>query len=113
MKITESEVRINEVKVVVQAFSGVCFHERFARLLVMPWFVTGARLHGLEDVDQTRVSTTLLDDRLDTVVLSEGVALTYKFNLQSVFFGYPFGTLTKFFAQRVGPIRVVEDFMLF
>ncbi|MCL4442262.1 MAG: hypothetical protein M1609_17225, partial [Firmicutes bacterium] len=62
MKITESEVRINEVKVVVQAFSGVCFHERFARLLVMPWFVTGARLHGLEDVDQTRVSTTLLDD---------------------------------------------------
>jgi hypothetical protein len=61
-------------------------------------------------VDQTRVITTLLNDRLDTVVLSEGVDLTYKFNLQSVFLGYPFGMLAKFFAQRVGPIRVVEDF---
>jgi len=59
----------------------------------MPWFVTGARLHGREDVDQTRVSTTLLDYRLDTVVLSEGVDLTDKFNLQSVFLGYPFGML--------------------
>jgi len=61
-------------------------------------------------VDQTRVSTTLLDDRLDTVVISESVDLTYEFNLQSVILGYPFGMLTKFLAQRVGPIRGVEEF---
>ncbi len=59
---------------------------------------------------QARVSTTFPDNRLDTVVLSEGINLTYKFDLQSIFRGYLFGMLAKFFAQYVGPIRIVKNF---
>jgi hypothetical protein len=62
---------VDEVKIVVQALAVIGTQERLAGLLVVPWFVARARLHGRQDRYQTRMRAALSDGRLDLLVLAK------------------------------------------
>lgn len=58
-KVAESEVRVDEVKIVVQAFSSIRFQEGLTGLFIMPRLIAGTHLHGREDMNESRMSAAL------------------------------------------------------
>lgn len=67
----EAEHLVNEVEVVVQALAAIAANEGATGFLVMPWLVGRARLHGREDVHQSRTVPTGREDLLNAISLAE------------------------------------------
>ena len=69
----EPEHLVDKVKVVVQALAAVTANEGATGLLVVPRLVGRTRLHGREDVDQSRTVPPHCQDLLDAVFFAEGL----------------------------------------
>lgn len=82
----------------MQTFAGIIFNESFACLLVMPWLITGTRLHCRENMHKSWMYAAFINNFLNAVILSERIEFTDKLNLQSIFAGYMFGMFTDFFS---------------
>ena len=108
-KITEAELRVDEIDVIVQAAAGVVLEEVGVRPLVVPGLEGGAGFHGREDVDDAGVLAALGKDFLDAIVFAE-VLLADEFNLHVVFLGQGLDVFVDFISHRRGPLLEVEDF---
>ena len=76
---------------------------------VVPGPIRRARLHGREDVDQTRVVSAFGEDLFDPRLLAERLELADELDLQPRLGGEPLGVLPQLLAQRLGPTRIIEQ----
>ena len=60
--VTEPELFINEVEVIMQAFALIGFEKSLSALFVMPRFISLTALHSRENMHQAGFITTLLED---------------------------------------------------
>ena len=107
-QIAESKITINEIEVVVKTFTAVKFQEGPSTLLVMPWPVAVATLHGWENMDQPFCNLLWFDELLDTIIFSECPYFADEFNFNSCFFGNRFCRITNSFCQRLTEFLVIE-----
>ena len=105
--ITEPKLFIDDVEVVVQTLAVIRSEIGLIGLLVVPWFVGLARLHGREDMDKPWMAAANLEDVTDAVFLSE-VFLSDEFNLQTVFFGHLLGIFAQFIPEGFGEARIIK-----
>ena len=108
-QITKAENRIHEVEVIVEALPKIRFQESFVSCFVVPGFVGGAGFHGGEDMDQTRMSSTAVENFLDAVFLAETIDPPNKFDGQSCFLSESFGVGSNSISKRFGEERIVKD----
>jgi len=101
--VTEPDLLIDEVEVVVQAFAGGGFEKGAMGGLVVPRSVRRTGLHGRENVHQPGVIAALGEDLLDARLLAERLELADKLNLQSRLGGDPLRVVAQLLAQRLGP----------
>ena len=57
---TKAELLIDEIEVVVEALAGIVLEESVSRLLVIPWLIARAGLHGGKDMNKTDIVSPLL-----------------------------------------------------
>ena len=107
--ITQAELRIDEVEVVVQALAADRFEEGLAARLVVPGTIGGAGLHGGEDVHQPGMIAALGEDLLDPILLAERLELTDELDLKPGLGSQSLGVGADLIAQRLGPARIVEQ----
>ena len=91
--VAQPELLVDEVEVVMQALPGGRLEEGSMGGLVVPRLIRRARLHGREDVDQTRMVTALGEDLLDPRLLAECLELADELDLQARLSGEPLGVL--------------------
>jgi hypothetical protein len=107
-QVAQAQLLINEIEVVVQALRISGLEVGHARLLVVPGLERRTRLHGREDVDQTRVVAPFAEDLLDPLLFTE-VALANELDLQTVVLRQALGVGPDLVAQRLGELGEVED----
>lgn len=107
-QIAQPKLLQDEVKIVVKAFGGFPPKKRLARLFVMPGFKRRTRLHGREDMDQSRMIPALGDDLLDPFFLTE-ILLPDKLDLQSILLGQLLGPQTDFVPQGFDKLGIIEN----
>jgi len=88
--ITQAELLVDEVEIVVQALAVIRQQIGLARLLVVPWLVGRARLHRREDTYQSWLVTSLVQNLLHPVFLAN-VPLAKKLDLEAVLGGKTLG----------------------
>lgn len=91
---TQPELGVDEVEVVVQAAAAVGLDERLVRALVVPRLERRAALHGAEDVDEPGLRAPLGDDLLDPVLLAERLDVADELDREAVLVGHTLGVLT-------------------
>ena len=107
-QIAQSQLRRDEVEVIMQAPAGDRLEIGFVCFLVMPWLITRTRFHRRKDVHQSGMRTALLDNLLDPVFFAECL-FADKFDVHTIFLGEAFGIGTNLLAQRLRPFRVIEN----
>ena len=107
-QVTQAQVLVDEVEVVVQALPVGGFEESLAGLLVVPGPEGRAGFHGGEDVHESGMVPALGDDRLDPLFLAEVLA-TDEVDVQASLAGQPLGVLSDFLAQGLGELGVIEQ----
>src|SRR5438309_4933904 len=80
----------------------------FARLLVVPWLISWAGLHGREDGDQPGVGPPLGQYGLHQVLFAD-VLLADVLDRNPTLGGQPLRVQAKFFAEGLGKAWVVKD----
>lgn len=106
-QITEAQVGVDEIKVVVQAFAAVAFEERFAGLFVVPGLIAGTRFHGREDMDKTGLRAALSDNLLDALLLAK-ILFANEVDGKAVLTGNLFGVFPEVLPERHRPLGIVE-----
>ena len=76
----QTELLVNKVKVVMEAFGRIRSKEGHAGLLVVPRLKGRAGFHGRKDMDESWVSSAYGEDGLDAIFFAEGFDLPDKFN---------------------------------
>ena len=107
-QIAQPQICKNEVEIVVDTLGFCASEKRPARLLVMPGFERRTGLQGGEDMDQSRMIATPLDDFLDAPFLTE-ILLSDKFDLQTIVPSQTLRLETDFFPQRFGKLGIIEN----
>jgi hypothetical protein len=80
-------------------------------LFVVPRLVSRARLHGREDAHQPGMLPAFGQDLFYPVFLAH-IPLAQELDLDSVFRRQSFGIRTQFIPERLGELRIIEDFDL-
>jgi hypothetical protein len=107
-KITQPQLGVDEIEVVMQAFAAVKLEKGFVRVLVMPGRKTGAGFHGRKDVDQTGMVSSLGQDLLNPLFLSK-VLFADEIDGKAVLGREGFGVLSDLFPQGLCPAGVIKD----
>ena len=107
--VAQTELLVDEVELEMQALAGGGLEKRAMGGLVVPRLIRRAGLHGREDVDQTGVVSAFGEDLFDPRFLAERLELADELDLQPRLGGEPLGILAQLFAQRRGPLGIVED----
>ncbi len=107
-QIAEAKLRIDEVEIVVDAFSGVGAQKCPARLLVVPRLVGGACLHRREDVNEARVTAALCENLLNPALLAHRCRPD-ELDLDARRLRQTFGVGPDLIAKWLGKSRIVED----
>lgn len=107
-QVAEAQVRVDEVEVVMEALGLSSLQVRAVRLLVVPGPERHAGLHGREDVNESRMVSTLGQDLLDPVLLSE-VLPTDELNLEPFPSGDLLGVGADLIAKGLCPSGEVEE----
>lgn len=108
-QMAESELRVDEIEVVVQTPAAVGLQEGLAGGFVVPRFERGAALHRAEDVHESGLASPFGEDLLDAVLLAKGIDVTDELDLQPVLLRHGFGVLPDLVPQGLGELREVED----
>lgn len=108
-QITQSQCRVNEIEVIMQALGVVVSEICFMRFFVVPRFISGAGLHHRENMYQSGMAASLVDNLLDSLFFSEILLLADKINFQTIVFGDLFSILTNRLPQRHCPFGIVEN----
>jgi len=106
-QITQSQLRRNEVEVIMQAPAGDRLEIGFVGFLVMPRFITSTRFHRREYMHQSRMRAALFYNLLDTLFFAEFL-FAEKFDFQTIFLCQAFGICANLISQRLGPFSVIE-----
>ena len=93
----------------MQAFAVIRLQKCLVALLVMPWLVAPTWLHGGENTHHARLFSALLQNLLDPVFLAQAFPAAHELDLDPVFGGDTLHVCAQRLAQRLGPLRVVED----
>jgi hypothetical protein len=107
-QIAQPQICENEVEIVVDTLGFRASEKRPARLLVMPGLERTTGLQGGEDMDQSRMVATLLDDFLDAPFLTE-ILLSDKFDLQTMVPSQTLRLETDFIPQRFSKLGIIEN----
>ena len=107
-QITQTQSGVDKVKVVVQAFGFMVLEKRLMGFFIVPGLVAGAGFHGRENMDQTGMTAALSHDFFDALLFAK-VLLANEVDFQTIFHRDPFGILSDFLSQRLGPFDVVEN----
>ena len=75
-RITESEVRIYQIKGLAQELSSVMLDECLMPLLVVPKLIHVARFHYRKNMNQPGMVITFLEDLLNPVIYAECLRFT-------------------------------------
>ena len=108
-QIAESQVRIDEVKIVVDTASGIVAEKGAMGEFVMPGLEGVAGLHGREDMHQSGMFTAFGQNLGDAVFLAERIDLSDKLDLNAGFVGNRFGMRADALPIGFGPFREIED----
>jgi hypothetical protein len=106
-KITQSQLGINKVEVIMQTFAGYRFEICFVSLFVVPGFIGSAGFHRRVDVHQSGMCSALLDNVIDPVFFSK-ILFADKLDFKIVVAGDFFGICTNCLPQRFSPLCEVE-----
>src|SRR5215813_1715002 len=107
--VAQPQILVDEIHVVVQAFTIVWLQVCLVRLLVMPRLVATTGLHRGQNAHQSRLFSTLVQHLFDPFLLAELLLTSNKFDLDSVFVSDTLHVLPNGLAQRLCPLRVVEN----
>jgi hypothetical protein len=107
-KITEAELFVDEVDVIMKASAGVIFEKGGVGLLVVPGFEGCAGFHGREDMNDARLVASFRDDFLDALVLSKVLFLD-ELDVYVVFGGDGLDMGVDFIPHGSGPFFEVEN----
>jgi len=107
-QIAQSQIFKDEVEVVVDAFGLRASEKGLARLLVMPGLERRTGLQGGEDMDQSRMISTLGDDLLQTFFLPE-ILLSDKLDFQTILPGQILRMETDFVPQGFDKLGIIEN----
>ena len=109
-QIAESKFSIDEVEVVVQTFLLRWLDVVCTRFLVVPGIVGLAPFHRREDMHQSWMSTSFIQNLLNAILFSKGFALADELDLQTVLLGYRFRIASNSLSQWFGKLlAIVED----
>src|SRR4030042_1333609 len=112
-QITESKFRVNEVEVIMKAFTAIINHGVFTGLPIMPGFVTGTGFHGRENVHQSRMTATLFQNRVNAVFLAKSFYFTNELDLNAIFRSKALGIGTDLLSKRHSQFfRIIKDLYL-
>src|SRR5215831_14441955 len=107
--VEQPQILVDEINVVVQEFTIVWLQVCLVRLLVMPRLVATTGLHRGQNAHQSRLFSTLVQHLFDPFLLAELLLTSNKFDLDSVRGGDTLHVLPNGVAQRLCPLRVVEN----
>jgi len=107
-QVAQSQERVDEVEVVMQAFATVGLEEGLAGPLVVPGLIGRTGLQGREDMHQAGMPAPLPEDLPHAVFLAE-VELLDVLNRRAGFGRQALGIPLDLLGQRLGEERVVED----
>src|SRR5450755_1899365 len=107
-QVAQPQALVDKVKIVVKALPSVESQERLAGRLVVPRFVTRARLHRRENRNQSWLRAALLHQRGDLIRFAQAAGAN-EFDPDSMLGGHPLGVITQRLAQRLRKLRVVKD----
>jgi hypothetical protein len=108
-QIAESEIFVDEIKVVVETAAGIIFKEGLVGCLIMPGLEGCTCFHGRKDVDQTRMRPPLFENLFDTIFFAKGVDLFDELDGKIMFVGQRLCVLTYLVPVRGGPFLEIED----
>jgi len=106
-KITQPQISVNKVKVIMQTLAANSPKKGFVSVFVMPWFIGGAGFHRRVDVYQSWMSSALCDNTTDPVFFSE-ILFSDKFDFEAVISCDFFSIGTNFFTERFSPFSKVK-----
>ena len=93
----------------MKAFSLVKLEECLASGLIMPWLIGITLLHGGKNMNQSLSFAGLLDDLLNTVILTEGTKFADEFNFNAILICDTLGVLPDVFCKGFGEICKIEN----
>ena len=106
-QIAQSQLRRNEVEVIMQTPAGDRLEMSFVGFLVMPRFITSTRFHRREYMHQPWMRAALFYNLLDTLFFAEFL-FAEKFDFQTIFLCQAFGICANLISQRLSPFSVIE-----
>jgi hypothetical protein len=106
--VTEPQVSVQEVEVVMQALAVIRNQIRLAGLLIVPWLVRGAGLHGGENAHQPRLLAPTGQNLFHPVFLPE-VPLADELDLDAGFRRHLLRVLPNPVPVRLSELRIVEN----
>src|SRR3954447_2951604 len=92
----------------MQALAVIWLQAGLSGLLVVPWLVGGARLHGRQDAHQPGLIPTLSQELFHPVLFPK-VSPVHVLDRDSALGGPPIGVLSPPIPERFGKTRVVEN----
>ena len=107
-QIAQSQIRQNEVEVVMQALARGALEKGVMRFLVVPRFIGPAWLHRREDRHQAGMITAFAENGLDAFLLAK-ILLPDEVDFQPVASCDSFGVFTQRIAALLGPLGEIED----
>jgi hypothetical protein len=103
----QAQILVHEVEIVMQTLAVIWYQKCLAGLLVVPWLVGRARLHGGENADQPCLLAPAGQNLFCPVFFSE-VPLADELDFDSGFGSHLLRVLTNPVAERLGELRIVE-----
>src|SRR5512139_428979 len=107
-QIAQPQLLVHEVKIVGHTFAAVWLQIRLACRFVMPRTIRGARLHSTQDMYQSRLFTTFLQDLMNVVFFAK-ILLANKLDLHTAGFCQHFRIRAHTFSQGLRKFGVIKD----
>jgi len=107
-EITQPQLGVDKIEVVMQTLAAVVFKEGFLGLLVMPRLIARTRLHGREDMHKAWMPSAVNKNILYALFLAK-ILFTDEVDGKAVLCGNHFSILPYLFSQRQRPLGIVEN----
>lgn len=107
-QITQSQLGINKVEIIMQTFAGYRLEICFVSPLIVSGFIGCASLHSRVNVYQSGMHSALGDNIVNAVFFTKNL-FSNKFDFQAVFQSDSFGIFSGVLSQRLSPLGVVEN----
>ena len=104
----QAQVLVHEIEIIVQALAVIGNQVCLTCLLVVPWLVRRARLHGGKNAHQSRLLAPTGQNLVHPVFLPE-VPLADEFDLDTGFSRHLLRVLANPVPERLGELRIVKD----